>query len=93
VPMAINRHQRMARAMLAAVTLALVLAWALMHLGNLGLRGAAIALAVGDLFTALYVLRESLRLLGDTFGAFAGSMLDPSLLRHLTRRPAVRTAE
>jgi O-antigen/teichoic acid export membrane protein len=93
VPMAINRHQKMARAMLAAVLLELVFAWALMHVGTLGLRGAAIALALGDLVTALYVLRESLRLLGDTFGAFAVSMLDPYLLRHLTGRPAVRTAE
>ncbi len=43
VPMAINQHQRMARAMLTATCLALVLAWVLMHVPSLGLRGAAIA--------------------------------------------------
>ncbi len=68
VPMATNQHQRMARAMLAATCLALVLAWLLMHVPSLGLRGAAIALVAGDLFTAFYVLRESLRLLDDTPG-------------------------
>jgi O-antigen/teichoic acid export membrane protein len=87
VPMAINQHQRMARAMLTATCLALLLAWSLMHVPSLGLRGAAIALVVGDLFTAYYVLHESLRLLGDNPGDFARSMLDLSLLPRLWKRP------
>jgi len=89
VPMATNQHQRMARAMLAATCLALVLAWVLMHVSGLGLRGAAIALAAGDLFTASYVLRESLRLLNDTPGDFMRSMLDLSLLPRVWRRSKV----
>jgi O-antigen/teichoic acid export membrane protein len=87
VPMAINKHQRMARAMLTATCVALVLAWVLMHVPALGLRGAAIALVAGDLFTAVYVLRESLRLLDDNLGEFARSMLDLSLLQRFWRRP------
>ena len=87
VPMAINQHQRMARAMLTATCLALVLAWVLMHVPSLGLRGAAIALVAGDLFTAVYVLRESLRLLDDNLGDFTRSMLDLSLLQRFWRRP------
>jgi O-antigen/teichoic acid export membrane protein len=87
VPMATNQHQRMARAMLTATCLALVLAWSLMHVKALGLRGAAIALVAGDAFTAVYVLRESLQLLGDNLGSFARSMLDLSVLQTAWRRP------
>jgi Na+-driven multidrug efflux pump len=85
--MATNQHQRMARAMLAATCGALILAWLLMHVPSLGLRGAAIALVAGDVFTAFYVLRESLGLLGDTLGGFARSMLDLSPLQRFWRRP------
>jgi O-antigen/teichoic acid export membrane protein len=87
VPLATNQHQRMARAVLASTCLALVLAWLLMRVSSLGLRGAVLALLAGDLFTAVYVLRESLSLLGDDFGDFARSMLDLSLLNRLWRRP------
>jgi O-antigen/teichoic acid export membrane protein len=87
VPLATNQHQRMARAVLASTCLALVIAWLLMHVSSLGLRGAVLALLAGDLFTAVYVLRESLSLLGDDFGDFARSMLDLSLLQLLWRRP------
>jgi len=87
VPMATNQHQRMARAMLTATCLALALAWSLMHVSSLGLRGAAIALVAGDAFTAFYVLRESLQLLGDNLRSFARSMLDLSVLQTVWRRP------
>jgi Na+-driven multidrug efflux pump len=90
--MATNQHQRMARAMLSATCAALVLAWLLMHVSALGLRGAAIALVAGDVFTAFYVVRESLGLLGDTLGGFAQSMLDLSSLRRLWRRPKLPLA-
>jgi O-antigen/teichoic acid export membrane protein len=86
VPMAINKHQRMAAVMLAATSLALVLAWVLMHVASLELRGAAIALAVGDLITAFYVLHESLRLLNDNLKDFVASLLDLSDLRGLGKR-------
>jgi O-antigen/teichoic acid export membrane protein len=92
VPMAINQHQRMARAMLTATCFALLLAWVLMHVPSLGLRGAAIALVIGDLFTAYYVLHESLRLLGDNRGDFARSMLDLSLLPRFWKRPKLPLA-
>jgi O-antigen/teichoic acid export membrane protein len=87
VPLAINQHQKMARAMLIATCLALVLAWLLMHVSALGLRGAAIALVLEDLFAATYILRDSLRLLGDNLGDFARSMVDVSLLQRLWRKP------
>ncbi len=86
VPMATNQHQRMARIMLAATCLALALAWLLMRVHSLGLRGAAIALAAGDLVTASYVLRESLRLLDDNMVDFMGSMLDLSVVPQLWRK-------
>ena len=73
--------------MLTATCVALLLAWVLMHVPALGLRGAAIALVAGDVFTAVYVLRESLGLLGDTLGGFARSMLDVSPLQRLWKRP------
>ena len=87
VPMATNQHQRIARVMLTATCLSLVLAWFLMHISALGLRGAAIALLTGDAVTAFYVLRESLHLLGDHLGGFVRSMLDVSLLQSAWRRP------
>ncbi len=89
VPMAINRHQNVARILLVTTLLMLLLSWGLMHVPALGLRGAAIALTVGDLFTALYVLRESLRLLDDNLSGFMSSMFDLSVLRHFARRPAL----
>ena len=92
VPMAINQHERMARAMLTATCLALTLAWLLMHVKALGLRGAVIALIAGDLFTAFYVIRESLRLLGDTLDEFARSLLDLTLLQRFLRRSKVPLA-
>ncbi len=65
----------------------MLLAWFLMHVPSLGLRGAAVALVVGDFVTAMYVLRESLRLLQDDLGGFFRSMADLSLLRRVWKRP------
>jgi O-antigen/teichoic acid export membrane protein len=93
VPMAINKHQRIAWFMLGATLLALGLAWFLMHIPSLGLRGAALGLTVGDLLTVPFVLRESLRLVNDNLSGFAGSMLDLSLLRHLSRAVPVPVAK
>ena len=87
VPMATNRHQRMAGVMLAASCLALGLAWVLMQVSPLGLRGAALALLLGDAVTAFYVLRESLALLNDPLGGFIRSLADVSLLKSLWKRP------
>jgi hypothetical protein len=59
---------------------------------SLGLRGAVLALIAGDLFTAWYVLQESLRLLGDDLGDFTRSLFDLSLLQRLWKRPKVPLA-
>jgi O-antigen/teichoic acid export membrane protein len=81
VALAINKHEGIAKAILAASCVALLLAYFLMRLPFLGLRGAALALVVGDLITAAVVLRTSLRLIGDTPGEFFRSMFDfPRLL-------------
>jgi O-antigen/teichoic acid export membrane protein len=85
VPLATNQHQRMARVMLSATVLALGLAWALMEVRGLALRGAALALLAGDMITASYVLRESLELLGDNLSDFGRSLLDLSLLTRVWR--------
>jgi Na+-driven multidrug efflux pump len=87
VPMAINQHQRMAGVMLASTSASLLLAWFLMHVTTLGLRGAALALVAGDFVTAMYVLGESLRLLQDDLSGFFRSMVDLSLLRRVWKRP------
>jgi hypothetical protein len=47
---------------------------------------------MGDLVTALYVVRESLRLLDDSLSGFLNSMLDLSPLWRLARRPALPVA-
>lgn len=81
VPVAINRHEELARKILLATAGTLVLSWALMSMPLLGLRGAAIALVVGDLVTVLFVLRTSLRLAEDTLKGFLQSLLaNPKLL-------------
>jgi O-antigen/teichoic acid export membrane protein len=92
VPIAINKHQKTARAMLAASFLALWLGWVLMRVPSLGLRGAAIALTLGDLLTAFYVVRESLRLLDDTLSGFLGSVLDLAPLWRLAKRASFLAA-
>ena len=81
VAMAINKHEGIARAILGGSCLALLLAYFLMKVPALGLRGAAIALVVADLITAAVVLRTSLRLVEDTFETFLQSMFKlPNLL-------------
>jgi O-antigen/teichoic acid export membrane protein len=81
VPIAINKHEGIAKIILGASCLALALAYVLMKVPYLGLRGAAIALVVADLITAAVVLRTSLRLIDDTPGNFFQSMFEmPDLL-------------
>jgi O-antigen/teichoic acid export membrane protein len=75
VPISINKHQTMARVLVVTSSLSLLAAWLLMEVPALQLRGAAAGLVVGDVINALYILRISLRLLGDNFPDFARSML------------------
>lgn len=76
VPAATNHHQGIARVILIASALSLVLCEALVKI--LGQRGAALSLAAGDCVAALFVLRASLSLTDDTVPAFLRSMLDTS---------------
>lgn len=81
VPIAINKHESVARTILASTCLAIVLSYVLMKVPSLGLRGAAIGLVIGDMVTVLVVLRTSLRLIDDTFEQFVQSMFEvPNLL-------------
>jgi O-antigen/teichoic acid export membrane protein len=86
VHLSINKHQGLAKINLVASCLSLFLAWVLMRIPSLGLRGAAAALTVGDLFTTVYVLRTSLRLLEETPREFLISMLKPPNVGNIFRR-------
>ena len=79
---ATNRHQRLAAVYLVATSGSLATAWGLCHW--IGLRGAAIALIAGEAFMSIFVLRASLKFLGDTLGGFVGSLFTlPKLRRAL----------
>jgi O-antigen/teichoic acid export membrane protein len=81
VPVATNNHQGIAKTILSACCFQLILAYLLMKVPFLGLRGAAIALVIGDIAIALFVLRTSLRLVDDTFERFLRSMFElPKIL-------------
>lgn len=76
VPAATNNHQGIARVMLAAAALSLLLSYPLMNVNSLGLRGAAIALIIGDALTAPYVLHTSLVLVQESLSDFCKSLLE-----------------
>jgi len=76
---ATNRHQHVAMVYLAVTSCSLAAAWLLAE--HFGLRGAALALIVGEIFMACSVMRSSLRFLGDTFAGFARSMFSVPRLR------------
>jgi O-antigen/teichoic acid export membrane protein len=81
VPAATNNHGGIAKAILGASCLALVLAYSLMKIPFLGLRGAAVALVIGDMISSVFVLRTSLRIVEDTLENFLQSMCEfPNLL-------------
>lgn len=92
VPISVNKHQRIAKAMLGASVAALVLAWLLMAHTRAGLRGAALALTFADLATAWYVVHDSLKLVQDNLGDFTRSLFDISALRRLWAKPGLPTA-
>jgi O-antigen/teichoic acid export membrane protein len=76
VPAATNRHQGIARVILFASVLSLVIAYPFMRINVIGLRGAALALVIGDAFISIFVLRTSLKLTGDTMPEFCRSLFD-----------------
>lgn len=81
VPLAANRHQRLAMTYLACTAGSLLLCWVLTK--NCGLRGTATALLVCDCIMSVYVVRMSNRLVSDPWPAFAASMFDMTELNAL----------
>jgi O-antigen/teichoic acid export membrane protein len=67
-----NRHQKVTLLYLAVTAGSLAVAWVLAH--QYGLRGVAAALIGGEIVIASFVLRFSLRFLGDTMKGFWESM-------------------
>lgn len=75
VPMAINKHQKMAVVYVAATSSCLILAWGLTQ--TIGLYGAAAALLAIAAAMNVYVLKLSLQLLHDNIFDFARCVLRP----------------
>ena len=75
VPWSINKHQAVTRLMLATAILSLLLTWLLCRVDSLQLRGAAIALVIGDAIMAVSVLRGSLKLVDDSPQEFIASII------------------
>jgi O-antigen/teichoic acid export membrane protein len=84
VPMASNRHAKIAIGYVIGTFFSLALAWVLMK--PFGMAGAAAALLVIDCIMVGLVLRVALGQLSDTFGNFAGSMLSIPNVGPILRR-------
>jgi O-antigen/teichoic acid export membrane protein len=72
VPIAANRHTRIAIEQLASVIVSLLGAIGLMHF--MGLPGCALGLLVGEIYMVLAVVPASNRLLGDQLSAYIKSL-------------------
>jgi len=83
VPLSINKHPQIARVLIISSSLSLIFSWILMRFPPLQLRGAPIGLVLGDLINAVYVVRISLRILGDKFPDFVLSCLQLPRLSQL----------
>ena len=82
IHLSINKHQGLARITLATSSLSLLIAWLLMRVPSIGLRGAAAAMVVADALTMVYVLKTSLQLLEEPPYDFVRSMTRiPNLLK------------
>jgi O-antigen/teichoic acid export membrane protein len=88
VPLAGNKHQRLAIVYLALTSVSLLMGYPLMV--HFGLKGAGIALLFSEIGMGVFVLRISNKLLLDRRSAFAMSMIDTTqfmiLLAWLKRR-------
>jgi O-antigen/teichoic acid export membrane protein len=73
-----NRHGGFAMCSLLVNLVVAPLSWALAELA--GLRGVAVALVLGEIMIALYVLPASTRLVGDRLGDLARLMISPKTL-------------
>jgi O-antigen/teichoic acid export membrane protein len=88
IHMSINKHQGLAKVTLFTSSFSLLIAWGLMRIPSLGLRGAAAAMLIGDAITTVYVLKTSLRLLNETPKAFMTSMVKMSNIPRSFRQSA-----
>ena len=88
VPMAANRHQRLAIVYLICTSTALIAAYPLTL--HFRMRGAAAALLLSEIAMSVLVIRMSNKMLWDQWSVFAASMLDTTqltiLLPKLMRR-------
>ena len=84
VPLAGNKHQRLAIVYLVCTSATLLVAYPLIV--NFGLKGAGVALISGEILMAIYVVHLSNKLLSDRRSAFAASMVDTTQFRMLLRR-------
>jgi len=93
VPMAANKHQRLAVVYLISTSVSLSLGYPLIL--QFGLGGAGVALLLCEIGMSIYVVHMSNRLLSDRWSQFATSMIDTTqfntlrvtLMRLLVRRP------
>jgi O-antigen/teichoic acid export membrane protein len=86
IHMSINKHQGLAKVTLATACLSLLIAWLLMRIPSVGLRGAAAAMVVSDALTTTYVVKKSLRLLEETPYDYLRSMMKiPDIRKHIRR--------
>lgn len=86
IHMSINKHQGLAKITLFTSCLSLAIAWLLMRIPSVGLRGAAAAMVVSDALTTVYVLKTSLRLLEESPSDFLRSMLKVPRIGNFLRR-------
>ena len=84
IHMSTNKHQGLAKVTLATACVSLLLAWLLMRIPSVGLRGAAAAMVVADALNTAYVVKKSLRLLEETPYDYFRSMLKfPDIRKHI----------
>jgi O-antigen/teichoic acid export membrane protein len=88
VPMSANRHQRISVYYLVFSVASIGIAYVL--LPRLGLRGAALGMLFADVGMSLVVVPTSLRMLSDSFPAFARSFFDFTQIGMLLRRFKLR---
>jgi O-antigen/teichoic acid export membrane protein len=81
VPLAANKHQRLAIVYLVCTSLSLVVGYPLVE--HFDLRGAGGALLLCEIIMSFYVVRMSNELLSDRWPQFAASMIDTTQFRAL----------
>jgi O-antigen/teichoic acid export membrane protein len=88
VPIAANRHTRIAIEQLASVVASLLCAIVLMHF--IGLAGCGLGLLIGEIYMVLAVIPASNRLLGDQLAPYMKSLCHVRPLIHtLLRKPSM----